>query len=308
MSAYLPWIGFNVFVLLAIVLDLGVFHRQPRSIGLREAALWSFLWVFLSVVFGLGLRFYSGPTASLSFFAGYLIEKALSVDNLFLFLVIFRSFQVEERLQHRILAWGIIGALLMRGLMIAAGASLVTRFHWVLYIFGVFLIYAGLHMLFAREEKKKTDPKKGRIFRFVARHLRFTENFQGSNFFVKQNGIVFATPLFLVLLIVEVTDVTLALDSIPAIFGITRDTFIVYTSNIFAILGLRAMYFLLAGMLDRLRYLDEGLAVVLIFIGGKMLAEKWMQISVAVSLGVVAGVLLIAIVASFFSGSKQSTT
>jgi tellurite resistance protein TerC len=305
MSASLPWIGFNLFVLLAIALDLGIFHRKPRSIGLREAALWSSVWVSLSVAFGLGLRFYSGPDASLSFFAGYLIEKALSVDNLFLFLVIFRSFQVEERLQHRILAWGIIGALLMRGIMIAAGASLVTRFHWVLYIFGIFLIYAGLQMLFTKGKKKKTDPKEGTIFRFIARHLRVTGEFQDKHFFVKREGLFFATPLFLVLLIVEVTDVTLAVDSIPAIFGITRNTFIVYTSNIFAILGLRAMYFLLAGMLDRLQYLDEGLAVVLVFIGGKMLLEKWMQISVAASLEVVAAVLLIAIVASFFSSPRS---
>jgi tellurite resistance protein TerC len=305
MSAFLPWIGFNLFVLLAIVLDLGVFHRKPRSIGLREAALWSFLWVFLSVAFGLGLRFYSGPEASLSFFTGYLIEKALSVDNLFLFLVIFRSFRIEERLQHRILAWGIIGALLMRGLMIAAGAALVNRFSWILYTFGIFLIYVGVHMLFVGEKKKKIDPKESKLFRFAARHLRVTEEFQGRHFFVRRNGLLFATPLLLVLLIVEVTDLTLATDSIPAIFGITRDTFIVYTSNVFAILGLRAMYFLLAGSLDRLRYLDEGLAAVLIFIGGKMLVEKWVHVSVAVSLEVVAGLLLIAIVASFVSSCKM---
>jgi TerC family integral membrane protein len=299
----LPWIGFSLFVLLAIVLDLGVFHRKPRSIGLREAAVWSFVWVFLSVAFGLGLRYYSGPEASLSFFTGYLIEKALSVDNLFLFLVIFRSFQIEERLQHRILAWGIIGALLMRGLMIAAGAALVTEFQWILYVFGIFLVYAGVRMLFAKG-KKKIDPKEGTLFRFAARHLRVTEEFHGRHFFINRNGLLFATPLLLVLLIVEFTDLTLATDSIPAIFGITRDTFIVFTSNVFAILGLRAMYFLLVGVLDRLRYLDEGLAAALVFIGGKMLVEKWVHISVTVSLEVVAGLLLIAIVASFLSSRE----
>src|ERR1700737_2180677 len=300
----LPWTGFSLFVLLAIVLDLGVFHRKPRSIGLREATVWSFVWVFLSVAFGLGLRYYRGPEASLGFFTGYLIEKALSVDNLFLFLVIFRSFQIEERLQHRILAWGIIGALLMRGLMIAAGAALVTEFQWILYVFGIFLVYAGVRMLFAKG-KNKIDPKEGTLFRFAARHLRVTEEFHGRHFFVNRNGLFFATPLFLVLLIVEFTDLTLATDSIPAIFGITRAIFFLYTSNVFAILGLRAMYFLLAGGLDRLRYLDEGLAAVLIFIGGKMLVEKWVHVSVAVSLEVVAGLLLIAIVASFVSSRKM---
>lgn len=306
MSTPLLWISFNLSVLLAISLDLGVFHRQPRAIGLREAALWSFLWVCLSVAFGIGMRFWSGPEAALSFFTGYLIEKALSVDNLFLFLVIFRAFHIEERLQHRVLAWGILGALLMRGAMIAAGAALVTRFSWVLYIFGIFLVYAGLHMIFAKEKKKKIDPKDNRVFRFAARHLRVTEEFQGKHFFVRQGGLLFATPLLLVLLIVEITDVMLAVDSIPAIFGITRDAFIVYTSNIFAILGLRAMYFLLAGVLDRLRYLDEGLAAVLIFIGGKMLAEKWIHISVGVSLEVVGGLLFVALAASFLVSSKPA--
>ncbi|GAC1616748.1 MAG: TerC family protein [Candidatus Acidiferrum sp.] len=304
MSDPLLWIGFNLFVLLAISLDLGVFHRKPRAIGLREAALWSFVWVCLSVAFSVGMRFWSGPEAALSFFTGYLIEKALSVDNLFLFLVIFRTFQIDERLQHRILAWGIFGALVMRGAMIAAGAALVTRFSWVMYFFGGFLLYAGLHMIFAKEEKKKIHPEENSLFRFAARHLRVTKEFQGSHFFVRQNGLLFATPLLLVLLIVEITDVTLAADSIPAIFGITRDAFIVYTSNVFAILGLRAMYFLLAGMLDRLRYLDEGLAAVLIFIGGKMLAEQWVHISTGISMGVVCGMLAIALAASFLASTK----
>lgn len=307
MSTPLLWIGFNFFVLLAISLDLGILHRKPRAIGLREAALWSLAWVCLSIAFGLGLRFWSSPEASLSFFTGYLIEKALSIDNLFLFLVIFRTFQVHERFQHRILAWGIFGALLMRGAMIAAGAALVSRYSWVMYVFGAFLVYAGLHLIFAKEQKKKIDPKEHSIFRFAARHLRVTKEFQGQKFFVKQEGLLFATPLLLVLLIVEITDVTLAVDSIPAIFGITRDAFIVYTSNVFAILGLRAMYFLLKGMLDRLRYLDEGLAAVLIFIGGKMLAEKWVHIPIGVSLGAVGGMLLMALLASFWANPKTAT-
>lgn len=307
MSITLLWIGFNLFVLLAVSLDLGILHRKSRPIGLREAAFWSSVWVCLAIAFGLGLRFWSSPEGSLSFFTGYLTEKALSIDNLFLFLVIFRAFQVDERFQHRILAWGIFGALLMRGAMIAAGAALVTRYSWVMYIFGVFLVYAGFHTIFAKEEKKTIDPKANAIFRFAARHLRVTKEFQGEKFFVKQEGLLFATPLLLVLLIVEITDLTLATDSIPAIFGITRDTFIVYTSNVFAILGLRAMYFLLKGMLDRLRYLDEGLGAVLIFIGGKMLVEKWVHIPIAASLGIVGGMLLIALLASFWANPKTAS-
>jgi tellurite resistance protein TerC len=307
MSITLPWIGFNLFVLLAVSLDLGILHRQSRPIGRREGAFWSSVWVCLAMAFGLGLRFWSGPEASLSFFTGYLIEKTLSVDNLFLFLVIFRAFQVDERFQHRVLAWGIFGALVMRGAMIAAGAALVTRYSWVMYIFGAFLVYAGFHTIFAKEEKKKIDPKANPIFRFAARHLRVTTEFQGEKFFVKQEGLLFATPLLLVLLIVEITDLTLATDSIPAIFGITRDTFIVYTSNVFAILGLRAMYFLLKGMLDRLRYLDEGLGAILIFIGGKMLVEKWVHIPIAASLGIVGGMLLIALLGSFWANPKTAS-
>jgi tellurite resistance protein TerC len=306
MSTPLLWIGFNLFVLLAISLDLGVFHRKPRPVSLREAALWSFLWVCLSIAFGLGMRFWSGPEAALSFFTGYMIEKALSVDNLFLFLVIFRAFRIESRLQHRILAWGILGALVMRGAMIAAGVALVTRFSWVMYIFGVFLVYAGLHMIFTKEAKKKIHPEENSIFRFAARRLRVTKEFHGGRFFTRRDGVLFATPLLLVLLIVEITDVTLAVDSIPAIFGITRDAFIIYTSNVFAILGLRSMYFLLAGALDRLRYLDEGLAAMLIFIGGKMLAEPWVHISVGVSLGVLGVLVTIALAASLLTKPRAA--
>jgi tellurite resistance protein TerC len=307
MSTSLPWIGFNLFVLLAISLDLGVLQRRPRLRGMRYAAIWSAVWICLAMVFGLFLRFWSGPEASLSFFTGYLIEKALSIDNLFLFLVIFRAFKVDAQLQQRVLTWGILGALVMRGVMIAAGAALVTRYSWVMYIFGVFLIYAGLHTILAKEEKKKVDPRQNGFLRFAARHLRVTNEFQGNNFFVRREGLLFATPLMLVLLVVEVTDITLAVDSIPAIFGITRDTFIVYTSNVFAILGLRTLYFLLKGMLDRLRYLDEGLGAVLMFIGAKMLAERWVHIPIGASLAAVAGMLLVALLASFWASAKKST-
>jgi tellurite resistance protein TerC len=302
MSTPLLWLGFNLFVLATIALDLGFFHRHPHKMKTREALTWSLVWVGLTVAFGLGVMHYSGAQRGLEFFTGYVIEKALSVDNLFLFLVIFRAFRVEENIQHRVLEWGILGALVMRGAMIAAGAELIERFSWVLYVFGAFLVYAGLHMLFAK--KAEMHPEQNRISRFASKHLRVTHEYRNGHFFVRQGGKLFATPLFVVLLIVEITDISLAVDSIPAIFGITRDPFIVYTSNVFAILGLRAMYFLLAGMLGRLRFLTAGLAFVLAFIGAKMIVEPWVHISVEISLGIVGGTLLVALAASLLFAPK----
>jgi TerC family integral membrane protein len=296
MGTPLLWIGFNLFVLAGIALDLGVFNRSLHRVGLREAALFSLLWVALSILFGLGIVHYSGKQAGLEFFTGYLIEKALSVDNLFLFLVIFRTFAVDARLQHRMLEWGILGALVMRGGMILAGAELIQRFSWVLYAFGAFIVYAGIHMLFVKKEKVR--PEQSAIFRFTNKHLRVTRDYGGEHFFARSGGKLYATRLFLVLLVVEITDITLAIDSIPAIFGITQDPFIVYTSNVFAILGLRAMYFLLAGVLSRLRYLTVGLSFVLTFVGAKMIAHKWVDIPEHISLLVVAGILLLALAAS----------
>lgn len=304
MGTPLLWLVFNLFVLATIALDLGVFHRRPHKMNTREALTWTFVWIGLSVAFGFGVMHYSGAQRGLEFFTGYVIEKALSVDNLFLFLVIFRAFAVAENIQHRVLEWGILGALFMRGAMIAAGAGLIERFSWVLYVFGAFLVYAGLHMLF--EKKEKMHPERNRISVFASRHLRVTHEYHGGSFFVKEGGKLFATPLFVVLLVVEITDVTLAVDSIPAVFGITRDPFIVYTSNVFAILGLRAMYFLLAGVLGRLRFLTAGLAFVLAFIGAKMIAEPWIHISVEISLAVVAGMLLVALAASLLVPAKPT--
>jgi tellurite resistance protein TerC len=297
------WIAFNVFILLAIALDLWVFHRRPHKVGIREAALASCGWIGVSILFGASVFYFRGHQPALEFFTGYLIEKALSVDNLFLFLLIFRAFAVDERMQHRLLEWGVIGALVMRGAMIVAGAELIEHFSWVLYLLGAFIVYAGLRLFFVK--KVEIHPEQNSIFRFASKHLRVTHEYEGERFFARTGGKLFATPLFLVLLVVEVTDVTLAVDSIPAIFGITRDPFIVYTSNVFAILGLRALYFLLAGVLDRLRYLDEGLAIVLVFIGGKMIAEPWVHIPVDISLLVVGGVLLIALVASLAIPAKK---
>ncbi len=305
MGTPLHWVVFNVFILVAIVLDLRVFHRHPHKVGLREAGIFSFCWIGISVLFGLGVLYFRGEQPALEFFTGYLIEKALSVDNLFLFLVIFRAFAVEDRLQHRLLEWGVVGALLMRGIMIAVGAELVEHFSWVLYVLGGFLVYAGIRMFFKKED---VHPEKSRVVGFAGRHLRLLREYYGENFFVRDTGKWFATPLFLVLLVVEITDVTLAVDSIPAVFGITRDPFIVYTSNVLAILGLRALYFLLAGVIDRLRFLDEGLAIVLVFIGGKMIGERWVHVPVDVSLAVVGGVLVIALLLSALIPHKRNKT
>ena len=304
MGTTLLWVAFNAFIVAVIAVDLGVFSRRPHKMSLSEAAAWSAVWIALAVAFGFGVLRYSGYAAALQFFTGYLIEKALSVDNLFLFLVIFRSFAVEDRWQHRILQWGILGALVMRGAMILAGVELIREFSWILYVFGAFLVYAGVHMFFVKKEKIR--PQDNRLVRFASRHLRLTGDYAGGEFFVRREDKFYATPLFLVLLVVEITDVTLAVDSIPAVFGITRDPFIVYTSNVFAILGLRALYFLLAGVLNRLRYLTAGLAFVLLFVGAKMIAEPWVHIPEHVSLLVVAGILLIALLGSLAFPSTRT--
>jgi len=303
MGSPILWVGFNLFVLVALALDLGVFHRKAHKIKFGEAAFASALWISGALIFGACVWHWYGEQRGLEYFTGYVIEKALSVDNLFVFLVIFRSFQVPEAVQHRVLAWGILGALVMRGIMIATGAVLVARFQWILPAFGVFLVYTGLHMLWKRD--KNVHYEKNPIFRFASSHLRVTKEYRGQQFFLKEGGQLFATPLLLVLLIVEITDVTFAVDSIPAIFGITRDPFIVYTSNVFAILGLRALYFLLADVLDYFHYLGIGLALVLMFIGAKMVADPWVHISVVLSLSTVGGILLLAILVSVLTGPPR---
>jgi tellurite resistance protein TerC len=303
MNSPFHWIEFNLFVLIAVALDLCVFHRRPHKISIREALAWSAIWIGAAAAFAVGVYHFYGAQPALEFSTGYLIEKSLSVDNLFVFLVLFRTFGVPAEFQHRVLAWGILGALIMRGMLIAAGAALVERFNWIMYVFGAFLIYAAIHMLVAGDGA--THPEKNKFVQFLSRHIRMTKSFSGQKFFVRENGLLYATPLFLVLLVVEVTDVTFAVDSIPAIFGITRDAFIVYTSNVFAILGLRTLYFLLAGVLDRLTYLKYGLAGVLAFVGAKMLVEAWVHVSVVWSLGIVLGILATATIASLLAKPKK---
>jgi tellurite resistance protein TerC len=292
----LHWAVFGVIVLVMLALDLGIFHRKAHVVGVREAALWSAVWVALALLFNLGIYWRSGADRALEFFQAWLIEKALSVDNLFVFLAAFSYFAVPERLQHRVLFWGILGALLTRALFIAVGAVLLAAFHWVTYIFGVFLVVTAVRLCFGGDET--IDPEKNPVLALFRRFVRVTPDYDGPRFFARQGGRLFATPLLTVLVVIEATDVVFAVDSIPAVFGVTRDVFIVYTSNIFAVLGLRALCFLVASLVRRLRYLKPALALVLAFVGGKMLIAEHYRIPDAVSLLVVGGLISVAAVLS----------
>ncbi|OLE55750.1 MAG: hypothetical protein AUG51_02130 [Acidobacteria bacterium 13_1_20CM_3_53_8] len=291
------WIGFGAFILLMLAIDLGLFNRKAHSIKYREAAIWSAVWIALALIFS-GLVFHQlGHQKGLEFLTGYLIELSLSVDNLFVFLLIFSFFKVPGKYQHRVLYWGILGALVMRITMILLGAALIERFHWIIYIFGAFLIYTGLNML--RQDEAEYHPERNPLVRFITRHLPITRSYEGSSFFTEIDGKRMGTLLLLVLIVVEVTDLVFAVDSIPAVFGVTTDRFIVYTSNVFAILGLRSLYFLLAGVVERFHLLRIGLAIVLSFIGAKMLlVAVGIEIPIYFALGVVALVLLSSVAAS----------
>ncbi len=291
------WIGFSLFILFMLSLDLGLFNRKAHAIKYREAAIWSAVWITLAMVFA-GIVFWTqGTDLGLKFLTGYVIELSLSVDNLFVFLLIFSFFKVPAKVQHRVLFWGVMGALVMRLTMIFVGAALINRFHWILYIFGAFLVYTGIKMF--RQEDTDIQPEENPMVRVVTRYIPITRHYEGDHFFTRINGKLTGTLLLLVLVIVEVTDLVFAVDSIPAIFAITTNTFIVYTSNVFAILGLRSMYFLLAGVVEKFQYLRMGLAIVLTFIGVKMLIEAFhVVIPVWISLVVVAVVLLSSVGAS----------
>ena len=309
------WVGFNVFVLAMLALDLGVFHRKSHAVSGREALIWSVVWISLSLVFNVLIYFfwdrmmpdsaYTNSEAALAFFTGYLIEKSLSVDNIFVFILIFSFFAVPAAYQHRVLFWGILGALVMRGALIAVGAALLKEFHWIIYVFGAFLIFTGIRMALHREEE--LHPEKNPVVKFFRRFMSVTKTFEGDKFFVRHAGRLMATPLFLILLIVESTDLVFAVDSIPAIFAVTQEPFIVYTSNVFAILGLRALYFLLANVMDKFQYLKIGLSAVLTFIGVKMVIVDFYHIPVGVSLVVVAGILTVSILASLWKARLTET-
>jgi tellurite resistance protein TerC len=297
------WAAFSILVVIMLALDLGVFHRKAHSVSNKEALAWSGVWIALSLAFNAFVYYQQGPQKGLEFLTGYVIEKALSVDNIFIFVVLFGTFAVPKALQHRVLFWGVIGALLLRGVMIGAGAALIERFHWILYIFGAILVITGIKMV--AESDSEPHPEKNPIYRFIARLIPSTPQYDGQKFFTRANGRMLATPLFLVLIAVEVTDLVFALDSIPAIFAVTTDSFIVYSSNVFAILGLRALYFLLADVIEKFRYLKVGLAAVLTFVGAKMLVAGFYKVPILVSLGVIVGILAISILASMYSPQRH---
>ena len=279
------WAGFIAFVLAMLALDLGVFHRQAHKVGVREAALWSVAWVGLALSFNALIWHAFGPQRGVEFLTGYLIEKALSVDNIFVFVLIFGAFSVPEAYQHRVLFWGILGALVMRAIFVGLGAALIASFHWVLYLFGAFLVITGLKMLVLRDQG--FDPRQNPVFRLFRKVVPAVEDYHGPAFTVVKDGRRFATPLLLVLVAVELTDLVFAVDSVPAIFAVTQDPFIVFTSNIFAILGLRSLYFLLAGVVDRFHLLKVGLSLVLVFVGLKMLVADVFKVPVAWSLAII---------------------
>ncbi|HNM79296.1 MAG TPA: TerC family protein [Tepidiformaceae bacterium] len=302
--ALLPWALFLAFIVGMLALDLGVFHRNAHEVSRREALAWSAAWIGLAIVFNAGVYLVRGPEAGLEWTTGYLVEKTLSIDNVFVILLIFSAFAVPGAYQHRVLFWGIAGALVMRAVLIAAAGLLLGALHFVIYVFGAFLIYTGIKFL--REQEHTPDLEQNRVVRTARRLFRTTEGYEGQRFFVRRRGLLYATPLFLVLLLIESTDLVFAVDSIPAIYAITDDPFIVFTSNIFAILGLRSLYFVLAGYLAGLAYLKPALAAILIFVGTKMLILDFYKVPALASLGVIATILAVAIAASLLVARRRA--
>lgn len=298
------WAGFGISVLLMMVLDLGVVHRHAREVKFREAAIWSLVWISFALLFNLLLYFWFGTQIALEFFAGYLVEKSLSVDNLFVFLLIFSYFRVPAVYQHRVLFWGIIGAVLMRAAFIFVGAALIQRFHWILYLFGIILVVSAFKLLKGKHDD--IDPENNFVIKLFKKFIPTANNYHGEKFFVREGGKLFATPLCVVLISIEMSDLVFAIDSIPAIFAITTDPFIVFTSNIFAILGLRALYFVLSAALSKLRFLNYGLAAVLGFVGLKMLLIDIYKFHIMISLGFIISALFISVLASVYIPEKAS--
>src|SRR5579864_3351594 len=305
MGTWPLWIAFNAGVALFLVIDLGWFHRRAHVIELREAAMESAAWIALSLGFGAWIFISHGRGPGLEFFTGYVVEKSLSLDNVFVFLLVFQYFRVDPRYQHRLLFWGVVGALVLRGAMIGAGAALIARFDWILYLFGAFLLYSGFKLFGADHT---VHPEKNPVVRWAQKFLPMSDQQTKQKLLVRQGGRWLFTPFFLVVIVLETTDLVLAVDSIPAVFGVTRDPFIVYTSNVCAILGLRALYFLLARILQYFQYLDEGLAIAVMFIGAKMLADPWVHISTGLSLAIVGGIIALAILISVIRAKPQAYT
>jgi tellurite resistance protein TerC len=293
------WVGFNAFVLFMLALDLGVFNRKDHEIKIKEALAWSTLWIVLALAFNVLLYYTKGPEPALQFLTGYIIEKSLSVDNIFVFVLVFSFFKVPALYQHRVLFWGIIGALIMRAIFIAAGVTLIEKFHWIIYVFGAFLIFTGIKL--AVNQGTKVDPEHNPVVKLFRKFFPVTKQYHGNKFWVMQHGKKTATPLFIVLLLIETTDLIFAVDSIPAILAVTNDPFIVYTSNVFAILGLRSLYFALAGVMHLFKYLHYGLAAILIFVGIKMVIVDYYKIPIDISLFTIAGILTLSVLLSLFS-------
>lgn len=301
------WILFNLFVLAMLALDLGVFHRKSHEVSVREALTWTCVWISLALLFNLFIYYYFDPAKALEFFTGYLIEKSLSVDNIFVIILIFSYFKVPAAYQHKVLFWGILGALVMRIIFIITGVELIHRFHWLIYIFGGFLIFTGIRMLTSGDIK--IEPEKNPVIRLARKLFPVTSFFEGDRFFVKKEGKNWVTPLFLVVILIETTDLIFAVDSIPAILAISDDPFIVYTSNVFAILGLRSLYFALAGIEKYFKFLKYGLSAILIFVGMKMCMSDFFKIPTEVSLILIGFTLMIAMVSSrIFPLSKETVT
>lgn len=296
------WAGFIAFVILLLAIDLGVFHRKSHEVKIKEALIWSAIWISLAFIFTYGVYFFMGKEKALEFLTGYLIEKSLSVDNLFVFIMLFTFFNVEPKYQHKVLFWGILGALIMRAIFIFAGVALISKFHWIIYIFGAFLVFTGIKMLFHKDEE--IAPDKNPLVRLFKKFFPVSEQMHGGKFFVKIDSKTVATPLFVVLLVVEFTDLIFAVDSIPAILAISNDTFIIFTSNVFAILGLRALYFALAGITKYFHYLKYGLSAILVFVGVKMVIVGFYKIPIVYSLLTILGILLISVLASVIFKNK----
>ncbi len=290
------WISFIGFVLVMLALDLGVFHRKSKEIKIKEALIWSAVWIALALTFNYGIYVYMGKEKAIEFLTGYVIEKSLSVDNLFVFIMLFTYFNVETKYQHKVLFWGILGALVMRAIFIFAGVALISKFHWIIYVFGALLIFTGIKMIFHKDQL--IEPDKNPLVRLFKKFFPVTDEAHGGKFFMKLNGRTYATSLFIVLLMVEFTDLIFAVDSIPAILAITNDTFIIFTSNVFAILGLRALYFALAGITKYFHYLKYGLSAILVFVGVKMIIVDWYKIPITYSLTVILSILIVSILIS----------
>lgn len=302
MNQTLLWIVFNIFILIMLALDLGIFNRKPHEIRFKEALIFSVIWIFLALLFNLFVWYEFGKTKAVEYLTGYIIEKSLSIDNIFVFVLLFSAFNVPPSYQHKVLFWGVIGALLFRALFIFAGVALIERFHWIIYMFGIFLIYTGIKI--AREKGTKINIQDNRFLKLIRKFIPFTSEYQGSKFFVKK-GKTYATPLFMVLILIEFTDLIFAVDSIPAILAITSDPFIVYTSNVFAIMGLRSLYFALASSLKFFIYLHYGLALILVFVGIKMVGSDLFKLNPFVSLIIIAFILTVSIVASVIKTKKN---